>query len=136
MIIPGLGYILAQCFRHLRETTFTYDEPLEIYGLLSPSHRMRFNQRRSCEREVGKRIKPLTMKHAPHFLVLQFNTREPGHARKLSSHEQCLTIQNCPKFDRYARDRNFCFSFFGHFPYSASFFSNNACTKVQFDTEG
>ena len=72
MIIGGLSYIWAQCFRNLREkTTFAYDGPLEIYSLFATSYTMRYNQRRSCERGVDKRITPVKMRHAPHLLVPQ-----------------------------------------------------------------
>ena len=124
----GQCYIRAKCFRHLREkTTFTCDGPLEMYGLLAPSHTMRYNQRRSCERGVDKWINPVKMRHAPHFLVLQHK-----RAWACSQAIKSWTLFNNPKLPSIwlICQRNFCFSFFGHFFYSASFFSNHAYTKV------
>ena len=99
MIIPGLGYICAKCVKRPLLLVTGHWKCMASLHLPIPCGTIKGEAAR--EESTSELI---LWKWDTLLISSCCNTREPGLARKLSNHEHCLTIQNYPQFDWYARE--------------------------------
>ena len=105
MITPDLGYMWAKCVRNLREkTTCSYDGPLEIYSLLVSSPPYSAVQSKAKLRERSRQANKACENVTRPSFARAATHESLGTLANYQVMDTSFTTQNCPKFDRYARE--------------------------------